>query len=73
MILLLPQDEAIHNSIFAAKRGGYNPSLNHYRAIYRNLNLADENGKAPALCSKLVGDANPDNLWLQPSPNPPLI
>ena len=39
------QDEAIHNRIFAAKRGGYEPCLNHYRALYRDLNLADENGK----------------------------
>ncbi|KAL8727336.1 MAG: hypothetical protein Q9166_006104 [cf. Caloplaca sp. 2 TL-2023] len=41
-------DETIHNSIFAPKRGGYNPSLNHYRANYRNLSLADENAIPPS-------------------------
>ncbi|KAL8728162.1 MAG: hypothetical protein Q9181_005436 [Wetmoreana brouardii] len=37
------EDEMIHNRIFAAGRGGYEPTLNHYRALYRDLNLADEN------------------------------
>ncbi|KAL8777449.1 MAG: hypothetical protein Q9213_007863 [Squamulea squamosa] len=36
------QDERIHNRIFAVNRGGYNPSLNQYRAIYRNLNFDDD-------------------------------
>ena len=42
-----PQDEAIHRRIFAADRGGYDPALNHYRALYRDLNLADEKRKPP--------------------------
>nr|AUW31311.1 putative alpha/beta-hydrolase [Cladonia uncialis subsp. uncialis] len=37
------KDREIHNRIFAAKQGGYDPCLNQYRALYRNLNLADEN------------------------------
>lgn len=37
------KDREIHNRIFAAERGGYDPCLNHYRALYRDLNLADEN------------------------------
>ncbi|CAF9934994.1 MAG: hypothetical protein HETSPECPRED_009423 [Heterodermia speciosa] len=37
------QEEAIHRRIFAADRGGYDPALNHYRALYRDLNIGDEN------------------------------
>ncbi|KAG8528160.1 uncharacterized protein KY384_007077 [Bacidia gigantensis] len=37
------QDELVHNRIFAVTNGGYNPSLNWYRSMYRNVNLADEN------------------------------
>ena len=44
-MLITSQEEEIHNRIFAAERGGYEPALNHYRALYRDLNLDDENGK----------------------------
>ncbi|KAK3167934.1 hypothetical protein OEA41_004380 [Lepraria neglecta] len=42
-LVLDTHDEAVHNRIFAPERGGYDPALNHYRALYRDLNLQDEN------------------------------
>ncbi|KAG8533950.1 uncharacterized protein KY384_001692 [Bacidia gigantensis] len=36
------KDNAIHDRIFAADKGGYEPTLNHYRALYRDLNAVDE-------------------------------
>ena len=46
--LSVAQDERVYGRIFKPIRGGYGPALNHFRALYQDINAADEAGQSCA-------------------------